>query len=74
MKTILCIMLLGLILVGTSIAQPGFENYGSVRGQGYGEVYQSNPYQGTYYNYWGYPYYFNYYWYGYNNQYWWWNW
>lgn len=42
------------LMMGLGAAQPIFESSGSVRGQGYGQVQQVNPYQPYQnYNYWG---------------------
>lgn len=53
-------------LIGIGCSQPVFESSGSVRGIGYGQVYQYNPYQGMYYDfgnmYYPYNYQYNVYW------------
>mgnify|MGYP001221636610 CR=1 FL=1 len=52
-----------ILILGLGAAQPVFDSWGSVRGTGYGQAYQFNPYQGMYYNYNYMPYYGNIYWY-----------
>ncbi len=67
MKSILIAVACILCLIGVGCGQPVFESYGTVRGMGYGQAYQFNPYQGMYYYYnsmpyMGSPYYGNLYW------------
>lgn len=50
MKILIAIICI-ICLISIGCSQPVFESRGSVRGTGYGQVYQYNPYQGMYYSY-----------------------